>query len=185
MNASFSWAEFRYIVESSRWSRPLFLLAASQCGMSDSATATASSLVGRHKRQSRKPTSTPAARLRATFTVNSSSGTSAQRSQHEARECANFSAAVGMSGDINLRSGSIVTEKGVEMSLLDTIEPALEIDPGGPVPPVGVTNLEKFLRAGIPVIMFQKVAVSVLLGRASCLRPNSGRPVHSPEWRGC
>jgi hypothetical protein len=33
------------------------------------------------------------------------------------------------------------------MSLLDTIEPALEIDSGTLVTPEGVTNLEKFLRA--------------------------------------
>ena len=33
------------------------------------------------------------------------------------------------------------------MSLLDTIKPALEIDPGTLVAPEGVTNLEKFLRA--------------------------------------
>ena len=63
------------------------------------------------------------------------------------------------------------------MSLLDTIEPALEIDPRSPVPPVGVTNLEKFLGARIPVIVFQKVAVSVLLGaRAPATKFNATRP---------
>src|SRR4029077_17529558 len=91
-----------------------------------------------------------------------------------------FFSGIRMSRDINLRSGSIVTEKrSGEMSLLDTIEPALKIDPGGPVPPVGVTNLEKFLRAGIPVIMFQKVAVSVLLGpRAPCDQIQGDPPIH-------
>ena len=65
------------------------------------------------------------------------------------------------------------------MSLLDPIEPALEIDPGILVTPEGATNLEKFLRAGIPVIVFQKVAVRVLLGaRAACDQIQGDPSIH-------
>ena len=77
-----------------------------------------------------------------------------------------------------------MTEKrSEEMSLLDTIKPALQIDPGTLVAPEGVTNLEKFL----PAYTGQHFPKSrcKLAARARAARDQIQRPVHSPKWRGC
>ena len=70
------------------------------------------------------------------------------------------------------------------MSLLDTIErPWKSIRALWSRQLEMSRTFERFLRAHT-VIMFQEVAVSVLLVR-ELLATKFRRPVHSPTWRGC